>query len=221
MSEKEEAVLREDPVVGPILIRMDHLTGDQRKCIVMSVFSDRKSKDVAMEMEEKLWLIRNWNVRTEPPPSHWLHHLTPKLGKGMNLIQDQHLEEQLAQGRRHKVKEGPIVHCAPNLDWLEATFALPAPYQLSIPKFHTFSGDLKVKADINYKTWRHEVVSVAEGNAQEAIREAMLQSLKGKVADVAQFSASYNVAYTLAVLDATFGNVAPAPVLMKELHSES
>ena len=78
-----------------------------------------------------------------------------------------------------------------------------------------------MKADVNYKTWRHEVVLAAEGNAQEAIREAMLQSLKGKAADVAQFSASYNVANTLAVLDATFGNVAPAPVLMKELHSES
>ncbi len=64
-------------------------------------------------------------------------------------------------------------------------------------------------------------MSVAKGNAQEAIREAMLQSLKGKAADMAWFSASYNVADTLAVLDATFGNVAPTPVLMKELHSES
>ena len=78
-----------------------------------------------------------------------------------------------------------------------------------------------MKADIDYETWRHEVVSAAEGNVQEAIREAMLQSLKGKAADVAQFSASYNMADTLAVLDATLGNVAPAPVLMKELHSES
>ncbi len=128
LSEKEEAVLREDPVVGPILIGMDHLTGDQRKCIVMSVFGDRKSKDVAAEMEEKLWLICDWNVRTEPPPSHQPHHLTPKPGKGMNLMQDQHLEEHLSQGRRCKVKEGPIIHCAPDLDQLEATFASPAPY---------------------------------------------------------------------------------------------
>ncbi len=60
----------------------------------------------------------------------------------------------------------------------------------------------------------------AEGNVQEAIQEVMLQSLKGKAADVAWFSASYNMADTLAVLDATFDNVAPAPVLM-ELHSES
>ena len=187
-------------------------------CIVTLVFGDRKSEDVAAEVEEKLWLIRDWNVRTKPPPSHQLYHLTPKLGKGMNLMQDQHLEDQLAQGRRHKVKEGPIVHCTPDLDQLEATFT---PYWLSIPKFHMFSGDLKVKADVDYKTWRHEVVLAAEGNVQEAIREAMLQSLKGKAADMAQFSASYNVANTLAVLDATFGNVAPAPVLMKELHSES
>ncbi len=60
-----------------------------------------------------------------------------------------------------------------------------------------------MKADIDYKTWQHEVVSAAEGNAQEAIREAMLQTLKGKAADVAWFSASYNVADTLAVLDTT------------------
>ena len=221
MSKKEKAVLREDPAVGPILIGMDHLTGDQRKHIVTSVFGDRKSEDVAAEMEEELRLICDWNVRTEPPPSHQLHHSTPKPGKGMNVMQKQHLEEQLAQGRRHQVKEGPIIHCAPDLDQLEATFASPAPYQLSIPKFHTFSGDLKVKADVDYETWRHEVMLAAEGNMQEAIREAMLQSLKGKAADMAWFSASYNVAETLAVLDATFGNVAPAPVLMKELHSES
>ena len=139
----------------------------------------------------------------------------------MNVMQSQHLEEQLAQGRRCQVKEGPIVHRAPDLDRLEATFASLVPYWLSIPKFHTFSGDPKVKVDIDYETWRHEVMSAAEGNAQEAIRQAMLQSLKGKAVDVAQFSASYNVADTLAVLDATFGNVAPTPVLMKELHSES
>ena len=48
----------------------------------------------------------------------------------------------------------------------------------------------------------------------------MLQSLKGKAADVAQFSASYNIIDTLAVLDSTFGNVAPAPVLMQELHTD-
>ena len=95
-------------------------------------------------MEEKLWLIRDWNVRTEPPPSHQLHHSKPKPGKGMNLMQDQHLEEQLAQGRKQKVKEGPIIHCAPDLDQLEATFASPAQYQLSIPKFHTFLGDPNV-----------------------------------------------------------------------------
>ncbi len=107
---------------------MDCLTEDQRKCIVTSVFGDGKSEDVAVEMEEKLRLIHDWNVRTEPPPFHWLYHLTPKPGKGMNLMQDQHLEEPLAQGRRCKVKEGPIIHCAPDLDQLEATFALPAPY---------------------------------------------------------------------------------------------
>ena len=173
MSDREEAALQEDPVVCPILTGMDHLTGDQKKCIVTSVFGDRKSEDVAAEMEEKLWLIHDWNVRTKPPPSHCLYHLTPKPGKGKKSIQEEPLEEQLAQGRR-KVKEGPIIHCTPNLDRLEATFTSPAPYQLSIPKFHTFSGDPKVKVDIDYKTWRHEVVSVAEGNAQEAIREAML-----------------------------------------------
>ncbi len=43
--------------------------------------------------------------------------------------------------------------------------------------------------------------------------------MKGKAADVAWFSASYNVIDTLAVLDSTFGNVAPAPVLMQELHT--
>ena len=88
MSKKEEAALREDPVVGPILTGMDRLTGDQRKCVVTSVFGDRKSEDVAAEMEEKLQLIHDWNVRTEPPPSHQLYHLTPKPGKGMNLMQD-------------------------------------------------------------------------------------------------------------------------------------
>ena len=107
-SEKEEAALREDPFVGPNLTGMDCLTGDQRKCIVTLVFGDRKSKDIAAEMEEKLQLIHNWNVRTEPPPSHQLYHLIPKPGKGKNPMQDQHLDEQLAQGRRWKVKEGPI-----------------------------------------------------------------------------------------------------------------
>ncbi len=47
---------------------------DQRKCIVTSSFGDRKSEDVAVEMEEKLWLICDWNIRTEPPPSYQLYH---------------------------------------------------------------------------------------------------------------------------------------------------
>ncbi len=92
-SEKEEAALQEDLVVGPILVGIDCLTVHQRKCIVTSVFGDRKSEDVAAEMEEKLQLIPDWNVRAEPPPSHQLHHSTPKPGKGMNVMQNQHLEE--------------------------------------------------------------------------------------------------------------------------------
>ncbi len=53
-------------------------------------------------------------------------------------------------------------------------FAHPVLYCLTVPKFHTFSGDPKVKADVDYETWHHEVVSTTEGNAQEAIHEAML-----------------------------------------------
>ncbi len=122
----------------------------------------------------------------------------------------------------HKKKrdtEHLILQCAPDLDRLEAMFAHPAPYHLTVPKFHTFSGDPKVKVDIDYKTWHHEVVSATEGNAQEVICEEMLHSLKGKAADVAQFSTSYNVTDTLAILDSIFGNVAPAPVLMQELYT--
>ena len=122
------------------------------------------------------------------------------------------------QGKKRDT-EHLILQCAPDLDRLEGMLANPAPYCLTVPKFHTFSGDPKVKADIDYETWHHEVVSATEGNAQEVIRKAMLQSLKGKAADVAWFSVSYNIIDTLAVLDSTFGNVAPAPVLMQELHA--
>ena len=65
LSEKEEAVLREDLVVGPIPIGMDCLTGDQRKCIVMSVFGDRKNnwlkeEDIRSKKDQSSTMLLIW-----------------------------------------------------------------------------------------------------------------------------------------------------------------
>ena len=60
--------------------------------------------------------------------------------------------------RKERDTECLILQCAPDLDRLEDPFAHPAPYHLTVLKFHTFSGDPKVTADIDYETWCHEVV---------------------------------------------------------------
>ncbi len=163
---------------------MDKLKPEQQQRVVKHVFGKADLDEVAISLQCKLCALKEWNDLMDAPPVQQLRHSTPQGWKE----QVQPLLDVVKIQMDHRKKrdtEHLILQCAPDLDRLEGMFANPAPYHLTVLKFHTFSGDPKVKADVDYKTWHHEVVSAAEGNAKEAIHEAMLQSLKGKAANVA------------------------------------
>ena len=213
---------RNDPVLAPLMEVLEKIPDNKKRDALAAVYADKSTEEAKEELMRKLLVIRDWNEKMEPPPFHQLVTSTPKPGKGGK-------EVGLPFGPSGKAKkkepaEGalpPIVKRAPDLERLEGTFAAPSPMGITNkPKFHSFSGDAKLKSDVDYETWRHEVISAASNNTEEAIREAMLLSLKGRAAEVARFAAQYSVTDALAILDSTFSNVSPAPVLLQEFHSE-
>ena len=203
-------------MLAPLLEVLEKMPADKRREALAVVYADKSNEEAKEELLRKLQIIHDWNEK-DPPPLKQLVTSTPKPGKGLKT-------KIFTPSGKGDIATGPrplIVKRAPDLEKLDGTFAAPSPMGVTTkPKFHTFSGDAKIKADVDYETWRHEVLSAASSNTEEAVREAMLLSLKGRAADVARFAAQYGVIDALAVLDSTFGDVAPAPVLVKEFHSE-
>ena len=101
--------------------------------------------------------------------------------------------------------------------------ALTLGLQIGTPKISTFSGNVAPnKTEVSYKEWSHEMQSIKDHYPESVVRESIMQSLKGAVADMACYMGpTASVSEILEKLLVIFSTVASFDVLMQNFYKIS
>ena len=101
--------------------------------------------------------------------------------------------------------------------------ALTSGLQIGTPKISTFSGDVAPsKTKVSYEQWSHEVQCIKDHYPESVVRESIMQSLRGAVADMACYMGpTAGVSKILEKLSVIFGTVASFDVLMQNFYKIS
>ena len=88
---------------------------------------------------------------------------------------------------------------------------------MGIPRINTFSGDATPgKAEGSFKEWYHEVQCIKDHYLESVIWECIVRSLKGAVADMAQYiGPTTSMAHILQKLAIIFGTMVSFDILMQ------
>ena len=170
----------------------------------------------------------------QPPPNEWVHPsgsrepeeddqevTLPGGGRWGPLRQPTPVPEQPAGGR---VPFGPPkqLPCpAPaGPDMGQLITALTSGLHISTPKISTFSGNVAPgKTEVFYKQWGHKVQCTKDHYPESVVRESIMRSLKGAVADMACYMGpTAGVSEILEKLSVIFGTVASFDVLMQNFY---
>ena len=91
---------------------------------------------------------------------------------------------------------------------------------ISTPKISTFSGNMAPgKTKVSYKQWSHEVQCIEDHYPELVVRESIMRSLKGAVADMACYMGpTTGVSEILEKLLVIFGTVASFDMLMQNFY---
>ena len=114
----------------------------------------------------------------------------------------------------------PIRPAQVDLDMGHLLNTLALGLHLGTPRVNTFSGDVMPgKTEVSFKQWYHEVRCVKDHYPELMVWESIVQSLKGAVADMAQYMGpTTSVREILQKLMVIFGMVASFDVLMQNLY---
>ena len=135
--------------------------------------------------------------------------------------------------RRSPFQEGEgslLDHCCNHqvLHWQEPDMgqlinALTLCLQIGTPKISTFSGNMAPgKTEVSYKQWSHKVQCIKDHYLESVVRESIIQSLKGAVADMAHYMGpTASVSKILEKLSVIFGTVTSFDVLMQNFYKIS
>ena len=98
--------------------------------------------------------------------------------------------------------------------------ALTSGLCIGTPKISTFSGDVAPgKTEDSYRQWSHEVQCIKDHYLELVVRESIIRSLKGTVADMAHYMGpTAGVSKILEKLLVIFGTVASFDVLMQNFY---
>ena len=95
--------------------------------------------------------------------------------------------------------------------------------QIGTPKISTFSGDVAPgKTEVSYEQWSHKVQCIKDHYPESVVRESIMWSLKGAVAEMAHYMGpTAGVSDILEKLSVIFGTVASFDVLMQNFYKIS
>ena len=101
--------------------------------------------------------------------------------------------------------------------------ALTSGLQIGTPKISTFSGKVTPsKTKVSYKQWSHKVQCIKDHYPESVVRESIMQSLRGAVADMACYMGpTAGVSEILEKLSVIFGTVTSFDVLMQNFYKIS
>ena len=92
---------------------------------------------------------------------------------------------------------------------------------IGTPKISTFSGDVAPgKTEVSYEQWSHEVQCIKDDYLESVVRESIMRSLKGAVADMAHYmDPTASVSKILEKLLVIFGTVMSFNMLMQNFYT--
>ena len=92
--------------------------------------------------------------------------------------------------------------------------------QLGTPKINTFSGEaMPGKMEVLFEQWYHEVQCIKDHYPELVVRESIVCSLKGAVADMARYMGpTASIVHILQKLTVIFGTVASYDVFMHNFY---
>ena len=156
---------------------------------------------------------------TAPPPRDWA------CPSGSRVPGEDDQEVTFPGGER--VSYGPLPQSpGPALagpDMGQLITALTSGLQIGTPKISTFSGDVAPgTTEVSYKQWSHEVQCIKDHYPESLVRESIMQSLKGAVADMACYMGpTAGVSKILEKLSVIFGTVSSFDMLMQNFYKIS
>ena len=98
--------------------------------------------------------------------------------------------------------------------------ALTSGLHIGTPKISTFSDDMAPgKTEVSYEQWSHEVQCIKDHYPELVVRESIMRSLKGAVADMAHYMGpTAGVSEILEKLPVNFGTVVSFDMLMQNFY---
>ena len=98
--------------------------------------------------------------------------------------------------------------------------SLTSGLHIGTPKISTFSGNMAPgKTEVSYEQWSHEVQCIKDYYPESVVRESIMRSLKGAVADMAHYMGpTASVSKILEKLSVIFGTVTSFNMLMQNFY---
>ena len=168
----------------------------------------------------------------QPPPNNWVHPLGSQepeeddpevtfLGGGRwGPLRQPTPEQPPGGGAPSGSPQRPPCPAPAGPDMGQLITTLTLGLHLGTPKISTFSGDVAPgKTEVSYEQWSHEVQCIKDHYPESVVRESIIRSLKGAVADMACYMGpTASVSEILEKLSVIFGTVVLFDVLMQNFY---
>ena len=167
-----------------------------------------------------------------PPPNDWAHpsgsqepkeddqEVTFPGGGGWDPPRQPTLEQPAGVGVPPEPPQRLPCPAPSGPDMGQLITALTSGLCIGTPKISTFSGDVTPgMTEVSYEQWSHEVQCIKDHYPELVVRESIIRSLKGAVADMACYmDPAARVSKILEKLSVIFGTVASFDVLMQNFY---
>ena len=176
-------------------------------------------RQLVRDLSQEIVQCKSTAPPSYPPPRDWAHPL------GNVVPEEGDWEVTFPRGGRVPTGPQPLptspAPAGPDMGQLIS--ALTLGLQIGTPKISTFSGKAAPgKTEVLYEQWSHEVQCIKDHYPESVVRESIMQSLKGAVADMAHYMGpTAGVSNILKKLSVIFGTVTSFDVLMQNFYKIS
>ena len=114
----------------------------------------------------------------------------------------------------------PLTPAQPGADMGHLINTLTSGLHLGAPQINTFSGKATLgKTEVSFKQWYHKVQCIKDHYPEAVLRESIVRSLKGAVADMARYMGpTASVSNIMQKLTVIFGTVTSFDILMQNFY---
>ena len=142
------------------------------------------------------------------------------VGGRWGLLRQPTPEQPAGGGAPSGPPKRPSCAAPAGLDMGQSITTLTSGLHIGTPKISTFSGEVAPgKTEVSYEQWSHKVQCIKDHYLESVVRESIIRSLKGAVADMARYMGpTASVSKILEKLSVIFGTVAFFDMLMQNFY---